>query len=455
MTQFTLSEPVFVLGHRNPDMDAIASALGYAWVLNQIREEKYQAGRVGQPNPQTAFALDRFGVEAPPLIADVRPRVDDVCELVPHLNDSQTILEACQSIARTQRPAPLLNAQQKPVGLLTGAGLFASLADALSSTSVLALAKEFDRPAASATNGQPTILKENVFIQDVIGTVIRTGEDDFLVVDSAGRYVGLCRKSDLVSPPRHRVVMVDHNELQQAVPGLEEAEIMEVLDHHRLSSPPTQVPIRFTIEPVGSTSTLVTEEVREHHLTLPPGLAGVLLCGILSDTLIFRSPTVTQRDRRAAIELAKMAQLKPVMHTDAAVMEAIEELGSALLAAGAGLGTRPAEEIISTDFKDYAVNDYTARIAQVEVTSFAEVQNRLADLRAALETVQEQENLSLALLMITDVVRGNSRLLVVGQNKIIAALPYGHHNDGTLNAPDMVSRKKQLLPTVLAVLSQL
>lgn len=454
MSQFTLNEPVFVLGHRNPDMDAIASALVYTWVLNETHEETYQAGRLGTPNAQTKFALDRFGVEAPPLVPDVRPRISDVAEYVPHLNDAQTILEACQSIARTLRPAALLTADQKPIGLLTGAGLFASLADALSSTSVLALAKEFDRPASSAIEGTPTVLKGSDFIQDVIGAVIRAGEDDFLVVDDAGKYIGLCRKSALISPPRHRVVMVDHNELQQAVPGLEEAEIVEVIDHHRLSTLPTQVPIRFQIEPVGSTSTLVMEEALEHDLTLPSALAGVLLCGILSDTLIFRSPTTTPRDRRAALELAKIAQLKPVMHTEAAVMEAIEELGTALLAAGAGLGTRPASEIVTTDFKDYEVGDYKTRIAQVEVTSFGEVAARLSDLQAALEAMRDQEGLALALLMITDVVRGNSRLLVVGESKIIAALPYARTKDGTLDAPDMVSRKKQLLPTVLDILSQ-
>jgi manganese-dependent inorganic pyrophosphatase len=455
MTADSLKEPILVLGHRNPDMDAIAAAVGYAWVLNEAYDESYQAGRVGPPNAQTKYALERFGLDAPPLVADVRARVSDVTEQVPHLHEGQTILEACQSIARTVRPAPLLRDDMTPIGLLTGAGLFASLADALSSTSVLALAKEFDRPAVSAISGAPIVLRSDAFIQDIISTVIRAGDDDFLVVDSAGKYVGLCRKSNLISPPRHRVVMVDHNELQQAVPGLEEAEIVEVLDHHRLSTVPTQVPIRFAIEPVGSTSTLVFERGVDHHLKFPPAIAGTLLCGILSDTLVFRSPTATPRDRAAAFELAKMAQLRPTLHSEALISEAIEELGSALLAAGAGLGTRPAAEIVGTDFKDYEVNEYRVRIAQVEVTSFAEVTARLDDLRAALQEVVDSEGLAMALLMITDVVRGNSRLLAVGESKILSALPYARNPDDTLDAPQVVSRKKQLLPTVLAALSQL
>lgn len=447
-------EPILVLGHRNPDTDAIASALGYAWLLNETRGDSYLAGRIGQVNAQTAFALERFAIDAPALIADVRPRVGDVVEVLPYLRDEQTLLEACQTIARTRRPAALLNSEHKPIGLLTGAGLFASLADALSSTSVLALAKEFDLPARTAIDHVGITLKADEYIQDILNQVLRSSDDDFLVVDNNGSYVGLCRKSNLISAPRRKVVMVDHNELAQAVPGLEEAEIVEVLDHHRLSSLPTQVPIRIVIEPVGSCSTLVTERGMDLNVSFPPAIAGMLLCGILSDTLIFRSPTATQRDRDAARALALMAGLATDGSSDETIEEAIETLGGALLAAGAGLGTRPAAEIVSTDIKYYEVQDFRVGIAQVEVTTFSELASRLDDLREGLRHLIETEKLSMALLMVTDVVRGNSRLIVVGQARIISSLPYPRLSDDLLDAPGVVSRKKQLLPTVLAALSQ-
>jgi manganese-dependent inorganic pyrophosphatase len=339
--------------------------------------------------------------------------------------------------------------------LLTGAGLFANLADALSSTSVLALAKELDRPARSAIDSDSILLREEEYVQDVIPQVLRTDHDEFLVVETAGKYVGLCRKSALLSPPRHLVVMVDHNELGQAVPGLEEAEIVEVLDHHRLSSPPTSVPIRIQIEPVGSCSTLVTEGGIELDQEFPPEIAGMLLSGILSDTLVFRSPTATERDRAAALKLARMAKMCPPDASDEQLQAAIEELGGALLAAGAGLGTRPVEEIIGTDVKFYEVGGAKVGIAQVEVTSFSELTARLNDLRDGLVEMADRDKLTMALLMITDVVRGNSRLIAAGQHRMIAALPYARLNDGTLDAPGVVSRKKQLLPTVLAALSQM
>ena len=135
-------ETILVIGHRNPDTDAIASAVGYAWVLNVRDPGVHVARRTGKVNAQTAFALQRFGVEAPPLVADVWGRVVDLAENLPSLHKGQTLLEACQTIARTRRPAPLLDDSARPVGLLSGAGLFGNLAEALSSASVLALARE-------------------------------------------------------------------------------------------------------------------------------------------------------------------------------------------------------------------------------------------------------------------------------------------------------------------------
>jgi manganese-dependent inorganic pyrophosphatase len=448
------SNTVLVMGHLHPDMDAIASALGYAWLLQQTGSDQYTAGRAGQVNTQTAFALQYFNVAEPALVTDVRARVGDMVENLPYLQPNNTLLDACQSIARTRRSAPLLDNARKPIGLITGSGLFATMADALSSTSVLALAREFDRPADVAADKSALTFSAEEFVRDVTPQVLRSEFDDFIVVDDDGNYQGLCRKSALLAPPRRRIIMVDHNEPSQAVPGLEEAEVVEVLDHHRLSSMPTAAPIRFRIEPVGSCSTLVAERGIELGLTFPAPLAGVLLCGILSDTLIFRSPTATPRDKVVARQLARMANLATAQTDDTAVDEAIAEIGGKLLAAGAGLGSRPAEEIVSTDIKSYEVNGANVSIAQVEVGNLSELPPRLSEIRAALTSMVEADKLKLAILMVTDVIRGNSRLVAAGQPRIIAALPYTRLADDTLDAPGVMSRKKQLVPTVLAVLSQ-
>lgn len=449
------STTTLVIGHRNPDMDAIASAIGYAWVLNAMNREKgYVAGRTGKVNAQTAFALDRFVLEAPELVTDIWARVGDLSQPVKSLQVGQTLLEACQVVAETRRSAPVLDGDGKPVGLISGSTLFGQLANALSEASVMALANQFQSPIKAAPDNNGAIFNSDEHISDVVGQALRSDQDDFLVINEEGKYVGLVRKADLLVPPRRRIVMVDHNELGQAVPGLEEAELIEVLDHHRLGNIPTAMPIRFRVEPVGSCSTLVTEQALDADLVLPAPVAGILLCGILSDTLVFRSPTTTPRDRRAGEVLAVMAGLVPSAADPLAIQKAIQDLGNALLAAGAGLGTRSADEIVNTDLKSYEANGQSAAIAQVEVASFAEITERLADLRGALEKMAEAQKLTLALLMVTDVVRGNSRLVVAGHPRVVAALPYARLADDTLDAPDVVSRKKQLLPAVLAALSQ-
>lgn len=446
---------VFVIGHRNPDMDAIASAMGYAWLLGQLNDgHTYIPARTGTVNSQTQFALDTFRIEAPMLVSDVRRRVGDLLEETPSLHHTSTILDACQSVAQTHRSVPLLDDSDKPIGLITGSALFAVMGEALSAANIMALAKDFEMPATKAADTASTILTKGDYVRDVLSQVLRSEQDDFIVVDEHGVYAGLCKKSKLLSPPKSHVILVDHNELGQAVIGLEEAEVVEVLDHHRLSTIPTATPIRFRVEPVGSCSTLVAERGVESGKTFPVAIAGLLLCGILSDTLIFRSPTVTDRDRKVALTLARMAKLTRDQATDDEVMTAITELGNQLLAAGAGLGSRPATEIINADIKFYEEHGVSMGIAQVEVGNLSELATRLDELRDALKQLVESQNLKLALLMVTDVVRGNSRLVVQGNSRIIGALPYRRLDDETLDAPGLMSRKKQLLPTVFAAISQ-
>jgi manganese-dependent inorganic pyrophosphatase len=388
------------------------------------------------------------------LVADIWSRVGDLAQPVPALRKEQTLLEVCQGVAQTRRPAPVLDENGKPIGLLSGAELFATLADALGSASVLTLAQELNREASSAISSTGTVFGEDDHIRDILGQALRSEQDDFLVVDQNGKYLGLCRKSSLLAPPKRKIIITDHNEPGQAVPGLEEAELVEVLDHHRLGNAPTIVPITFSIEPVGSCSTLVAERGIESNGLFAPTIAGILLCGILSDTLVFRSPTTTPRDRKAALRLAGMAGLFAKDATEEQCLAAVQELGRELLASGAGLGSRSAEDVINTDLKFYEGNGLSVGIAQVEVATFSEVSTRLDELHTALENLAKSKGLALALLMVTDVVRGNSQLVVAGQPRVITALPYSKVNNQTLDAPDVVSRKKQLLPAVLAALSQ-
>jgi manganese-dependent inorganic pyrophosphatase len=266
-------------------------------------------------------------------------------------------------------------------------------------------------------------------------------------VDGDGAYSGVCHKLDLLHPPRVKLILIDHNETGQAIAGIDEAELLEVLDHHRLANPPTHMPIAFHVDPVGSSSTLVAERAMRSGLSVPRAIAGALLSGLLSDTLILRSPTTTPRDRVAAMQLAAWAFPEA---TDP--YAALQEYGLKLLGAGAGLTARSATEVVQSDYKEYEGGGLRFAISQVELTDLQEVEPRVADLRGALRELEAQKELGFAVLMVTDVVRGDSVLLTSGDAHRLDGLPSSRLADGRFLAPGVVSRKKQLLPAILDAL---
>ncbi|MEN9937316.1 MAG: hypothetical protein RLZZ387_3895 [Chloroflexota bacterium] len=445
------ADVVSVVGHRNPDTDAIAAALGYAWVLTTRDGLNCRPARAGEINAQTAFALKRFGVDAPELLTDAWMRVGQLAQYIGPLSAQQPLLDAARAVAAVRRPIPVVGEDGKPIGIITGAGLFAALNDLLAGPITARLEQRLTEPCLIATDRDVPMFRTDERVRDVRPMALRGAHDDFPVVGEDGGYVGLVQKADLLAPRQVRLALVDHNEAGQAVPGLEEVDIIAVLDHHRLGNPPTPAPIRFRVDPVGSCSTLVIEEALHANLTPPPGVCGMLLCGILSDTLVLRSPTTTDRDRAAAMQLtvlAGLAQADGVAERE----RALASLGAELLTAGAGLGHRSAEQVVSADLKTYQQGALHFAIAQVEVPGFAELEERVGELQQALDDLRERQDLAAALLLVTDVVRGTSRLVTSGPERLLSGLPYPRRADGLLDAPDVVSRKKQLLPAVLAAL---
>ena len=445
------TDVVYVIGHRNPDTDSISAALGYAWVLATRDGLNCRPARAGEVSSQTAFALNRFGIEPPELLTDAWIRVGQLAQHIGPLSPHQPLLDAARAVAAVRRPIPVVGEDGKPIGIITGAGLFAALNDLLAGPITARLEQRLASPCLSATDRDVPIFRADERVRDVRPLALRGAHDDFPVVNEEGGYAGLVQKADLLAPRQVRLVRVDHNEAGQAVPGLEEADIIAVLDHHRLGNPPTPAPIHFKADPVGSCSTLVIEEALAADLTPPPGLCGMLLCGILSDTLVLRSPTTTGRDHEAAIHLTLLAGLVPAQALPAEREAAMAALGAELLAASPGLGQRPADQVVRADLKTYQQGAIYFAIAQAS-PRLRRVGRAGGELRHALEDLRERQGLQFALLLVTDVVRGDSRLVTVGPERLLDGLPYPRRADGMLDAPGMVSRKKQLLPAVLAAL---
>ncbi len=448
-----MPEKIYVIGHVNPDTDSIAAAMGYAWCLRERDGVDAIAARAGAVNPQTAWVLKRLDLEAPVLLGDASPRFDSVTHRLDTTLPEAPLREAWAIASRTWGVAPVVDAEGLPFGLITGGSLFAYLSETVGphpQRQEMRIAEILDTPSREACRTGISQFKASARIRDSLNRILREEGDNFFVVDDEGQYVGVCRQRDALNPPRLKVVLVDHNEARQALANLDDADLLEILDHHRLGNPSTHVPIRFSVDIVGSTSTLVSERIEDAGLSAPPPIAGLLLSGLLSDTLILTSPTTTERDQKAAERLGRWAFTR----NGPLAGETIDSYGKQILSAGAGLASRKPEEIVSTDLKAYEAGNYRFAIAQVEVTDLLQLTEHLAALDASLKTLRDKRALDFAMLMVTDVVRGSSRLLLTDEPPELGDLPYPKQSDGTRLAEGVVSRKKQLLPVVLGLLER-
>ena len=444
---------IFVIGHVNPDTDSIAAALGYAWCLRERDGLDALAARAGAINPQTSWALKKLELDPPMLLNDASPRFEAVTRRLDTALPDAPLRDAWAIASRTWGVAPVVNEDGSPFGLVNGTSLFSYLSQAVGPhprRQETPISEILELPCKDVCDTEVPKFKINSRIRDSLNRILREEGDDFWVVDEAGQYVGVCRQRDVLNPPRLQIVLVDHNEPRQALAHLEDADLLEILDHHRLGNPSTHTPIRFTVDIVGSTSTLVSEQIEEAGLSAPPQISGVLLAGLLSDTLILTSPTTTERDKKAAERLGRWAFVR----NSPLAGENTQSYGKQVLDAGAGLTSRDPDEVVSTDLKVYEADNYRFAIAQAEVTDLVQLAEHLEKLNKALKSLRDKRALDFAMLMVTDVVRGSSRLLVTDEPPELGDLPYPTQPDGTRRAEGVVSRKKQLLPVVLGLLER-
>jgi len=445
--------PTYVIGHVNPDTDSISSAIGYAWLLRERDGSDVIAARSGVINQQTSWVLDYLDIEVPYLLSDASPRFESVAHHYDTTTPEKPLSEAWSIASRTGGVAPVVTEDMNPFGLITGESLFTlinQLVGPVPQSKQTTLNEILNLPCEQAADTTVEKFNCSTRIRDLLKKILREEHNEFWVVDDEGKYFGIVRQRDLLNPPRIKLILVDHNEEQQAVSALDEAELIEILDHHRLGNPPTNAPIKFTVEPVGSTSTLVTERIIEAGLAPPTDIAGILMAGIISDTLNLISPTTTERDHEAIRRLSRWAFAPTSKLKD----ETVDSFADKVLAAGTGLGSRPPEEIVTGDLKTYSTGDYEFAIAQVEVSDLYELGEHLQHLKDALRDLRTSRGVDFAVLMVTDVVRGSSQLLVENPPAILEDLPFRHNPDGTLLAKDMVSRKKQLVPAILSLLGE-
>jgi len=286
----------------------------------------------------------------------------------------------------------------------------------------------------------PTKFIETDFVSDVIDINNKLKHTNYPVVDKNNKCLGLLRITDLSDYNPKKVILMDHNEKLQSVDGLDEAEIQEIIDHHNLGSITTNNPINFRNMAVGSTCTIVYNLYKEKNVLIPKNIAGALISGILSDTLILKSPTATDKDREAVDGLSKILSID------------YEKYGMSLLKAGTSLDGMDKEDVLYNDYKLYTVNDKNFAVGQFFTMNFDEISSELDEYVKVLDKVSEANNYALVALYVTDIIKNGSYVIYNTKGKNIMELVYQDNIEEGYFVEGCVSRKKHVIPQIMSIL---
>ena len=264
---------------------------------------------------------------------------------------------------------------------------------------------------------------------------------DFPVLDEKGRFIGFISRRRLLGARKKKVILVDHNERSQSIDGISDAEILEIIDHHRIGSVETVEPVFFRNQPVGSTSTIVAQMYKENDVEISKTMAALMCSAIISDTLLFRSPTCTPADRRTCEELAGIAGIN------------MEELARSMFNAGSDLSGKTAEEICAMDFKQFVCGDMTFGVGQISSMDREELDEIKGKLEPAMNELMKEKELNMLFFMLTDVMEESSDILWAGPGaRELIAEAFGAGDGENFRLDGVVSRKKQMVPAIMGAL---
>lgn len=532
--------PIYAIGHRNPDTDSICAAICYAHLKNELGINVIPA-RAGKINKETKFALNYFNAQAPLLLTDVYPRVEDVLiEWDLTINQNQNLRELAAVMRKDGvKSIPVVNDENDLKGIISVSDMarryfedlgmqsfsdtHVSLNDILSVTDAQMLV-EADRN--QIINGEVRIaagsiqtVRNNVKAGDVvlvgdripdimlaciqknIACLIVTGNGNIhsQVLETArqnktavlscphdtytcarlinqcvpvsrimqtdvvcfkptdllldikarmekhkhryypvvgnGKLIGMVSSERVMVPEKTKLILVDHNERSQAVEGIEKAQILEIIDHHRLGGIQTNEPIYTRQDPVGCTCTIVADMHIHRQVAIPPQIAGLMLSAIISDTVLFKSPTCTQHDKDMAHYLSKIAGVD------------IEKYGMELLRAGSDMGNMSSDEIVKNDMKEFLIGHYRFSISQCAILDKSQLAQRKDDILKELERMRTREGFDLSIVMITNILEEFSTLLFTGEPKSLLEEAFKEDTSRNLiTLPGVMSRKKQVVP---------
>lgn len=544
---YLMEKTIYVIGHKNPDTDSVAAAVGYAALKNLLGYSNYKAARAGHLNPQTAYIFDKFKLTRPEYIPDLIPKVKYYMpKEFQTVDESVAVWDALSRMESSGfRVLPVVDKDGKYKALLHYSGFAQSILTVLNPEKTHPLSTSIEL-IQKTLNAQPIILNDTVSeikkYSILVGSsslesfeqhlksratenivVIASNREDLLkltiennvklliltsgfvlnkelrqlaekhnvsvisspystsptsmliaysmpvsviadkdilpvhpndsiskiqstlklspcrylpVVDENEKVIGIISEHDLVLEPNIEVVLVDHNEISQAVSGIENYKITEVIDHHRIGTLSTKYPITFINKPVGSSSTLIANLYREYRVSIPKEIASLLLCGILSDTLVLQSATTTDIDREAAEYLSSITNLE------------VKELGNEIILAGSKIKGRNATELIHQDMKEYSEGNVSYLISQIEVGNTKEILDRKKEFLSELQIERRSQKALFAGILVTDITQLSSILLLDADDNFKQFITFPKLEENIYFLQGVVSRKKQLVPLI-------
>ena len=292
------------------------------------------------------------------------------------------------------------------------------------------------------TDGLVTFRMDSL-VDQIKDVMAKLRHRDFPILDGRGRYVGMISRRNLMNMRRKQLILVDHNERAQAPDGIDNAEILEIIDHHRIGSLETMAPVFFRNQPLGCTATIIYQFYREAGMEIEPKIAGLLLAAIVSDTLMYRSPTCTAIDRAAAEDLAAIAGID------------VKDFAKQMFNAGSDLKTKTPEEIFYQDFKKFNIDETEFGVGQISSMNEEELENLKKKLLPYMEKVAAETELSMIFFMLTNILEESTELIYCGKNakQLVADGFYTKAGENATVLPGVVSRKKQLIPAFMNALS--
>ena len=426
-------DKIYITGHRNPDLDSVCSAAAYAVLKNTTDpDNSYIPVRPGHLSESAKRILSSLDITPPPYKRDIYPKVSDVMLTHSAKVDVSGSLNDLADSYNIHNPSatPVFDGD-------TFAGLIT--VDDIASWMLLHLSEEDTISRIPSIRelmrDQAEPFSTDDLFDDAKSVFYSSSKRGIAVFDDDG-YAGYVTRRCFLNTPRHKVILVDHNEPGQSIRGIETASVVEIIDHHRLDAVRTDLPIFIDAEPLGSTCTIVYQLFRRSGVEPDPQTAKILLTGIIADTLILKSPTTTDTDVRAAAALSTICRVDT------------EQFGLSMFSNTEGLKTRDPLTAVTSDFKTYNEKGVKVGIGQCEVTTLNDLSEYSSAYLDALEEVRVRNGLDWAVLMITNVLNEHSVLLCTDY-KANKKLSYSHINALIFDMPGVLSRKKQLLPEIL------